>query len=101
MANQDKLLDYEEFKKVQNNFFLHFIGVPGEHHFGDVYRNQASYVATLASHPVTFGLLARELCDMFDKFDHEVLQDEEYMVKLYEAYYLMHPYAEKNWDLFA
>jgi hypothetical protein len=101
MANTEPLLSFEEFRRTQNNFFLHFVGVPGEDHFGDVYRSQPAYVATLAAYPQTFGSLAQELCDTFAELHRAVLQDEGCMRKYYEAYRLMHPHARTNWELFA
>ncbi|MEN9413449.1 MAG: hypothetical protein RLZZ342_536 [Candidatus Parcubacteria bacterium] len=101
MANRDPLLSFEEFRKTQNNFFLHFIGTPGEHHFGDLYRSHEAYQEARRAYPRVFDSLAAGLCDMNPEETNKVLQDERFIRKLYRAYCYMYPFAQSNWDLFA
>ncbi len=100
MANQDNILKYQDFRLQQNNFFLHFVGEAGKDAFGDTYRQKAAYQKALEVHPNAFGALVKELCDMNAEKSNAVLQDEQYMRKLYRAYCYMYPFAHTNWELF-
>lgn len=100
MANQDKVVTYGAFKSEQNNFFLHFVGEAGKDAFGDTYRQKTAYQKALEVHPVAFGALVKELCDMNREKGNAVLADEAYLRKLYRAYCYMYPFAVSNWELF-
>ena len=93
MPNTDPILDPEEFHKRRNNFALHFAGKPGEHLMGDIYRRQEHYQECMKAHPEEFGKLSAELYDVRDD------NSPEYIDKLYEAYKMMHPYAQSDWVL--
>jgi hypothetical protein len=92
MENKDRMLSFAEFVKEKNSFRLHFVGKVGKHVLGDIYRGQAAYKACLEAHP-GFAKLAAELREMNPK-------SPDYLAKLYAAYKLMHPYTERDWDMF-
>jgi hypothetical protein len=102
MANKDPLLTLEEFTGKgprgnpgrRNNFHLHFQGEPGKHWMGDIYRKNVPYRECMRARGKEFANLARWLQQQDDKYS------PEYIEKLYEAYKLMHPFAESNWQMF-
>jgi hypothetical protein len=94
MLYGNSLLNFRDFKRYQNSFRGHFVGEVGKHVVGDAYRENPSYKKCMAAHPAEFGKLAEELRG---RSDHDSL---EYLKKLYEAYVMMHPYADTNWEMF-
>ncbi len=86
-------LTFEEFKARQNNFHLHFAGVPGDSWFGDRYRKERAFTQCLAKNPA-FAALAESL------YEYRSLPDPDKEQRLYRAYLMMRPYAEKDWELF-
>jgi hypothetical protein len=100
MANQDPLLLYEEFVERQNKFHMHFVGQPGAHAMGDIYRRKSNaYQECMGAHPVEFEKLRSELQAMH--YDGNTLFfGLTYRKKLYDAYVMMHPYAKRNCELF-
>ncbi len=97
MANKDPVLSLEEFDIQQNNFALFFCGKPNEHFMGDMYRDVPVFRRCFAANIEAFNRLAAELYG-FEKRDERGTPDFER--KLYQAYLLMHPFAESNWEMF-
>ena len=103
--NTDPLLTPEEFFRRMNNFYLHFVGMPGEDNTGETMRSRDFYKQCLKENPETFGVLAKELIEMWRTriYRRGVPMSEqlpEYREKLYKAYILLYPYADRNWDMF-
>ena len=99
MANQDPLLSFEEFIERQNKFYLHFVGEPGTCGMSNLYRDRDPYKQCMRAHPEQFEKLRAELQAMHDD-SNTLFFGPTYRHKLYDAYQMMHPYAEKNCDLF-
>ncbi len=88
---RQKLLDREEFERGQNNFHLHFVGQPGQHMIGDIFREREIF-KWCYQNDQEFRELAEEFFgDESYGFDPE---------KLYKAYLMMAKYTEDDWDLF-
>ncbi len=99
MANKDPVLPFWEFVELQNNFHLHFVGQPGNHYLGDLYRQNPAFIECKRAHPVKFKKIISELKAMHDNCN-TLYFGTKYREKLYGVYKMMHPYAEKNLDLF-
>jgi hypothetical protein len=90
-------LSFEQFAKRQNSFHLHFVGTPGDHFVGDIYRAQPAYVACLAA----TGSRLTKLQSAIDKlYSSSETSAQEFQLKLYEAYLLLHPFAQRDEELF-
>ncbi len=93
VANKDPVLTPDEFQKCQNNFRLFFTS----NFIGEMYRRSEAYTLCLEAHPERFLKLSSELRRMY-VVNHTCIPEDS--LKLYEAYEMMHPYAESNRDLF-
>lgn len=84
-----EVLSFDIFLLVKNNFQLHF----ETNWAGDLYRKQDAYCQCIKSNR-SFGSLARRLRR------HSKFGLENYLPELYEAYKMMRPYAQSNWEMF-
>lgn len=89
ISKTKELLSIENFVLVKNNFHLHF----ANNFVGDIYREQRAYKKCFKDNP-DFCKLAVHLatCSSYSSCLRIAL--------LYEAYKMMHTYAESNWKLF-
>ncbi|MBY0472916.1 hypothetical protein K2Q00_01350 [Patescibacteria group bacterium] len=95
MKNQDPLLDFDEFKRRQNNFYMRFVGKPGEHEIGDLFRDACDAYKHCISSP-EFAQMASQLQELYASKGKDYFGHDEFQKPLYEAYKLMHP---QNWCL--
>jgi hypothetical protein len=91
-------LDFYSDLKRQNNFYLHFVGKPGSHPIGDIYRSQEHYQTCAKERPRKLEGLAKKLRAISpDGMEYHLPQYQE---TLYTAYKLMRQYAQSDADLF-
>lgn len=89
ISKTKELLSIEDFVLVKNNFNLHFVN----NFVGHIYREQQAYKKCFRNNPdfckLAVYLIARGC--------HPSCL---YITLLYEAYKMMHTYAESNWEMF-
>lgn len=91
ICDKEKILCFESFLRVKNNFQLHFtVGF-----CGDIYRKQNAYRKCAVARK-DFCSLVQRLMQLGERH----LYTDECQLELYEAYKMMRPYAETNWEMF-
>ena len=83
--------------RISNNFYLHFIHQPGSHDLSDRYRTQEPFERCMQEHPEAFAALDDRIRALYKQ---QGLDGKEFQEALYEAYTMMRPYAETNWEMF-
>lgn len=97
-TNVDLPLGFDTFTERQNNFYLHFVGEPGSHFVGDIYRSQEPYRRACSSR--RFARLATQLRATVVGGTPQAEWPADYQRELYRAYLLMHPFAADDALLF-
>lgn len=100
MSNIDSLLPFEQFIERQNNFYMHFMGE--DRNMARIYRQGEHYRRCVQAEPKLASLAARlqTLYEGASSVQHDGFQNPEFQRGLYEAYLLMRPHVEKDWELF-
>ena len=94
LANRDATLSQTDFIARRNNFNLFFVGRPGEHYMGDIWRKRSAFVLC-SSHEPGFVDLANQLYGRELRYP-----DANTEALLYRAYLMLRKHASKDWEIF-
>lgn len=89
ICEAEEILSFNNFLEVKNNFHGHFY----RNFMGEIYRTQSAYKKCYEANKDF-----RELSSQLMQYDDYSSDDS--LMKLYEAYKMMCPYAETNWEMF-
>ncbi len=103
--NENPLLTYEEFVPMINNFYMFFIGGnPNADKYRDMCRSRGAYQKCAQKQGAQLDAIAEALLVRYQERDPNDFRSfysaPGYKEKLYEAYCLLHPYAENDDQLF-
>lgn len=97
LSETEYFLSYENFLTCQNNFRLHFI----DNWAGNIYRAQSAFQKCMKTRKnnscakPNFPKLVLQLTAYYSEKN-----SDEYLGKLYQAYKMMRPFAQSNWEMF-